>query len=131
MKLFRVLTMTTFFMIATLSAELSRAQHQNTLFSTPSTGGHVHFIGINEGMLVFEVQLENVQQKEIVLTIDDENGYEIYSERIEKPAFIKRYKIEKNAMNKIQFNIKEQQKTSTETFNVNYKLEEKFEISKA
>jgi hypothetical protein len=129
MKQFRALVMSGVFFTASFFTESSSAQMQNPVL-TDSAINSVEFIGIQDDMLVFELHLENVLQKGMILSILDENGTLLFSEKIEKTNFARRYKIPKT-FNKIRFDVRGKQQIMNESFDIIYKVEEKFEVSKA
>lgn len=61
---------------------------------------------MKDDMLVFEVRLGIIVQKGTTLRILDENGNELFSERIGKTSFVKHYKFGKYTFSKLQFNVK-------------------------
>lgn len=131
MKQFRSLIMTTLITMTSFIAQQSIAQPEQPSFADPFISNSVKYIGMKDDLLVFEVRLGNNVQKGTTLSIPDEKGNEIYSERIKTSSFVKRYMFAKNTISKIQFNIKGRRQIMNETFNVNFKMEERLEVSKA
>lgn len=115
----------------TLFVQPSVSQKPLTYNTVLENTKSVSYLGIKNEMLVFEVIL-NFDDKEIkTLNIYDENGNELYSERIKTNTFVKQYMFAKNESAKIQFTLRGKKSILNETFQVDYKFEEKLVISKA
>lgn len=128
MKQFRAFAITTLIMMSCLISTRSVSQFSgHPVIDTPAANS-IQYLGMKDEMLIFEVRLDSALKS--TLSIRDENDNEIYSEKIEKNHFAKRYKISKANPGKIQFHIKGRHYMLSETFNVNYKIEEVLEVAK-
>jgi hypothetical protein len=118
-----------FVLITTLSAgSFTRAQKlatENLRF------GQVFYVGTDQdNRLIFELQLTNLPEKGNVLRISDEDRI-LFEERINAKTYRRRYKIDRSELNKIYFEVINGQTLLKETFQLNYKVEEKWEVIKA
>ena len=109
------------------SVSQSTAEHHSIVENTKT----VSYLGVKNEMLVFEVKLHLNDNELKILSIYDEVGNEIYSERIRTNTFVKQYMIAKSSVGKIQFTLRGKKSIMNETFQVNYRTEERLEISKA
>lgn len=115
----------------TLFVQPSVSQKPATYDTVVDNTRSVSYLGLKNEMLVFEVSLNFDDNETRILKIYDENSIEIYSERIKTNTFVKQYMFAKNAGAKIQFTLRGKKTILNETFEVNYKIEEKLVITKA
>lgn len=115
--------------VSTTDAQVTNAQ--SPVASLHYEAGNIQFIGVEDDMLVFELVLSNLPKEGSWLRITDENATLIFEERIKSNRYNKRYKIMRNNMNKIQFEITNKRTLLKESFQINRKIEEKREVSKA
>jgi hypothetical protein len=117
------------FIISTGAAPITKAQAP--IANVKLVSNKIQFIGVEGDMLVFELLLNDLPKEGSWLRITDENRTLIFEERIKSSSHSKRYKVIRNSMNKIQFEIFSKQTLLKESFNVNLKMEEKWEVIKA
>jgi len=111
------------------SANFLFAQSQ-TSFTQSTTDVKIRFVGAEEDLLIFEVQLTNLPTKGSDLVIMDENGNIIFEERIATVSHTCRYKIVRNNMELITFKISGKTFLFNQSFAISYKVEEKLEVKK-
>ena len=91
----------------------------------------VLFVGIDEdNRLVFELQLVNLPEKTNVLRIFDWNKNILFEERINARTYSRRYKIDRNEIDQIYFEVINKQALLKERFQLNCRMEEKWEVVK-
>lgn len=123
-----IMKRTIFLMIAGLSFHSVHAQHY---LAENTTVNKVQFAGIDGELLVFDLQLADLPAKGSVLRILDENRNVVHEERIKGTSLVRRYKIVKDNMTKLYFEVSNRQIILKQSFNINYKVETKWEVTKA
>lgn len=106
------------------------AQTQPAPEETTGMENKIKFVGSEEDMLVFEVQLDNLPVKGSTLSILDEKNNPIFEERITTGVLIRRYKIARDEMGMITFKISGKTFSVSQSFTINYRVEEKLEVKK-
>lgn len=92
---------------------------------------NIRFVGLEGEMLVFELKLKTLLPKGSILTISDEENNLIFEERTSADTYSIRYKIARNNFSKINFEISNKQFSLNQSFNINSRMEEKVEVTKA
>jgi hypothetical protein len=115
-----------------VSNSFSKTQAQPVLYavSATETKGDIRFVNAQDGMLVFELNLKNLPAKGSMLQIKDEAGNLIFEERIKTETFNVRYKIERNSISKISFEVTAKKMLLNKSFSINSRMEEKIEVAK-
>lgn len=109
----------------------SHSTHAQNYIAEKTTMNKVQFMGIDGELLVFDLQLANLPAKRSVLRILDEKRNVIHEERINGTSLIRRYKIVKDNVTKLYFEVSDRQIILQQSFNINYKVETKWEVTKA
>jgi len=92
--------------------------------------GDIRCISADNGMLVFELNLQNLPAKGSKLEITDDTGNLIFEERITTATFNVRYKIERNNISKLIFEVSGRNLRLNKSFSINSRTEEKIEVAK-
>lgn len=118
--------------LALVSNSFSATHAQKALyaFSATESKGDIRFVNAQDGMLVFELNLKNLPAKGSMLHIKDEEGNLIFEENIETENFNVRYKIERNNISKISFEVTAKKMLLTKTFSINSWTEERVQVAK-
>jgi len=90
----------------------------------------VQFVGMDGDMLVFDLQLSN-RTKGSWLRIMDENKNVLFEQRINAATYAKRYKIVRNDLKAVHFEVINKETILKKSFQLKYRLEEKMEVIKA
>lgn len=98
--------------------------------SANDSKGDIRFVKAVDGMLVFELDLKNLPAKGSMLKIKDEAGNLIFEENIKTETFNVRYKIERNNITKIVFEVSSGRSLLNRTFSINTRIEERVEVAK-
>lgn len=93
--------------------------------------GNIRFISSDGDMLVFELSLRYLLPKGSMIRIMDEANNIIFEERTDIETYNIRYKIIRNDMKKNNFEISSRNLFLNQSFNVNFRKEEKIEVTKA
>ena len=117
------------FVLVSNSFSLTQAQPMRT-YSPVADSGDIRFVHAQEGMLVFELNLKNLPAKGSILTIKDESGNLLFEQTIKTENYSRLYKIEKNSISKIIFEISGKKILLNKSFSVNSWTEEKVEVAK-
>lgn len=128
-----VLTKATFMLsLFLISNSFSVTQAQQAFFAITAaeTKGDIHFVDAQDGMLVFELNLKNLPAKGSMLQIKDEAGNLIFEQRIKTENYNVRYKIERNNLTKISFEVTANKLLLNKSFSINSRMEERIEVSK-
>ncbi len=114
------------------SSSFSVTQAQSKFNSVISTGsmGDIRFVNVQDGMLVFELNLENLPVKGSRLQIKDESGYLLFEQNIKTETFKIRYKIERNEISKITFEVTGKKVLFNKSFSISSRVEERIEVAK-
>lgn len=115
-----------------ISNSFSVTQAQPTLYTITDaeTKGDIHFVDAQDGMLVFELNLKNLPAKGSMLQIKDEAGNLIFEESIKTENYNVRYKIERNNITKISFEVTANKMLLNKTFSIKSRMEERIEVAK-
>ena len=95
-----------------------------------SDSGDIRFVQAEDGVLVFELNLKNLPAKGSMLKIMDETGNLIYEETIKTASFSRLYKIERNNISRIVFEVSGKKILLNKTFSINSHMEERIEVAK-
>lgn len=90
----------------------------------------IEFIKREGSMLVFEVNLMNLLLRGCILKISDETGEIIFENRITAETYKQTYRIERNNLNKINFEVTGKKYRFRESFQLRFIIEEKVEVTK-
>jgi len=133
MKSMRSVFVKTAFMLVLTSASNSFAatQTQEQYSIVNESAGNIRFVSIEGEMLVFELRLNNLLPKGSMLRIMDGENNLIYEERTSVDTYNIRYKIVRNDISKINFEISNKVFFLTQSFNVNSRTTETVEVTKA
>ncbi len=113
-----------------VSGNFLYGQVQPVLTTVTDEEAKIKFAGFEEDMLVFEVQLSNLSARGTNLNILDENNNNIFMERILRTSHNCRYKIARNNMELITFKISGKTISFSQSFTINFRVEEKVEVKK-
>lgn len=91
----------------------------------------IKFVGMEGELLVFDLQFCNLPPKGSVLRILDGDKNLIHEERINSQNYSRRYKIICGDISKLYFELSGKQIILEQSFLINYKVETKWEITKA
>ena len=94
------------------------------------TNGDIRYISAEGNALVFELNLKNLPTNGSNLQITDEAGNLIFEERIPTATLNVRYKIERNNIHKLTFEVSGRKLHLNKSFSINSRLEEKIEVAK-
>ena len=116
---------------STASSEFVKAgkevQSDTVALSIPSS---IEFVRADEELLVFEVNLEQIPEKGCTLTIYEGSGETLFQKRINSPTFRQIFKIAKSNFDQINFEARGKNYLVKEWFYLQFKLEEKLEVTK-
>ena len=124
------LAIRTGFLIIVSTGTVQVAEAQLPVASIHHAANRIKFVGVENEMLVFELLLNNLPQEGSWLRITDEQGTLVFEERIKGTTLNKRYKVVRNRMTQIQFEILSKRSLLKESFHVNLRTEEKWEVTK-
>ena len=92
--------------------------------------GDIRFVYAMDGMLVFELNLKDLPVKGSKLQIKDEAGNLIFEQNIKTETFKVRYKIERNDISKITFEVTGKKILLNKTFSIISRIEERIEVAR-
>lgn len=119
------------FVLVSNSFSLIQAQPVlNCNAAVTDSKGDIRFLSVQDGMLVFELNLKNLPSKGSMLQIRDEAGNVIFEEGIKTETYHVRYKIERNNISKITFEVSNKKILLNKSFSINSRMEEKIEVAK-
>lgn len=107
-----------------------QAQSQTFLASNKAVN-KIQFVGVEGDMLIFDLQLNNLPEKGSWIRITDDEKYVLFEERIHSTIYSKRYKIVRQHINTLHFEVITKETILKESFRLKYKVEEKMEVVKA
>lgn len=115
-----------------VSNSFSPTNAQSMLYaaSTFTPGSDIHFVHADDGMLVFELNLKNLPAKGSMLQIKDEAGNLLFEQDIKTETLNVRYKIERNEIKKITFEVTGRKFLLNKSFSIISRMEEKIEVAK-
>ena len=119
------------FLVLSAGSYTGYAQTQMGAVSSIHLPSKVHFIKMEDDKLVFDLKLNDLPASGCILLIRDETGTIIFEERLYGDTYNKRYKIERNGMSAIHFEVFNKRVLLKESFNLHYRVEEKMEVTKA
>jgi hypothetical protein len=91
----------------------------------------IRFAGVEKEYLIFEVDLSPAAGKEGLLRIRDGNRELLFEERLRGGKGTRRYKLRRDGIERLQFELHYNRQLLEERFTVNSYLEEKIEVSKS
>ena len=94
------------------------------------TNGDIRYISAEGNALVFELNLKNLPTNGSNLQITDEAGNLIFEERIPTATLNVRYKIERNNISKLTFEVLGKKLHLNKSFSISSRIEEKIEVAK-
>ncbi len=112
------------------SFSLIQAQVMPKYASTTRSTGEISFVSMQGDMLVFDLDLKNLPLNGSRLHIMDEAGNTLFEEGIKTATYNKRYKIERNNISKIVFEVSSGRSLLSRTFSINSRIEERVEVAK-
>lgn len=104
------------------------AQKQKETQIVQAIEGRINFAGSQEDMLIFDVHLDDLPAKGTLLTILNESGEPIFTERISATFHSCRYKILPNNMELITFVVTGKSFYYDQSFTIHHKTEEILEV---
>ena len=112
------------------SFDITHAQVSPQYIVSNEPASNIHFVGMEGEMLVFELRLNTLLPKGSMLRISDEENNILFEERTGAATYNIRYKILRNDLSKINFEISSKSFLLNQSFNVSTKTEEKTEVTK-
>lgn len=112
------------------SFSLIRAQVMPKHVSTNTSTGDISFVSVEGDMLVFDLNLKNLPANGSRLYIMDEAGNTLFEQVIKTATYNKRYKIERNNIRKIVFEVSSGRSLLNRSFSINTRIEERVEVAK-
>lgn len=109
------------------SGNVVNAQAQPVAETTDSL---IRFAGIEDDMVIFEVELENLPLKGSTISILDNYGTVLFEERIAATSLNRRYKIVRNNIDTVTFKVSGKSFSINRSFTISYRLEERLEVKK-
>ena len=122
--------MLAFTLVCNSFSKTQAQQAPKTYVAASESGSEIRFVQAEDNMLVFELNLKNLPAKGSALSITDEAGNVIFEERIKADTYQRRYKIERNSISKIAFEISSKNFKLNRTFSINTWIEEKVSVAK-
>ena len=108
----------------------TQAQVQQNYLAAADSTGDIRFVTAEGDMLVFELNLKNLPAKGSKLKIMDQAGNLLFEEGIRAETFNVRYKIERNNISKIIFQVSNKKFLLNRSFSINTRIEERVEVAK-
>lgn len=115
-------------MVMVLFANASILYAQQPVARLEYATDKIRFVGMENNLLVFDIHLTALPLKGSTLRILDQDGLTLFEERIHNQVYNKRYKILKENLNHIYFQIRNKQILLQESFGIRYKVEERCEV---
>ncbi len=112
------------------SFSFTQAQVMAKHTTTSSVAGDISFVKMEGDMLVFDLNLKNLPAKGSRLHIMDEAGNTLFDQVIRSVTHNKRYKIERNNISKIVFEVSSGKSLLNRSFSINTYVEERVEVAK-
>lgn len=112
------------------SFSLTQAQPVQQTVSAAESKSDIRFVHALDGILVFELNLKDLPAKGSLLAIKDEAGNVLFEQRIQTETFNVRYKIERNEIRKISFEVTGKKLLLNKSFSIVSRLEERIEVAK-
>ncbi len=118
------------FILVSNSFSLTQVKAQVYKKTVNDSNGDIRCISAEGNTLVFELHLQNLPAKGSNLQITDESGNLIFEERIATNALNVRYKIERNNIRKLTFEVSGKKLHLNKSFSISSRVEEKIEVAK-
>jgi hypothetical protein len=119
------------FVLITNSFSRTQAQQvQLNYVADANSSGDIRFVSVEGDMLVFELNLKSLPAKGSMLKIVDQAGNLLFQESIRTETFNVRYKIERNNISKIIFEVSNKKFLLNRSFSINTRIEERVEVAK-
>ena len=120
-------------LVSSLNSFSSNTQAQLTpqYVSVNEFTGNIRFVRVVGDMLVFELHLNTILPKGSTLRVSDGENNLIFEERTSTATYNIRYKIFRNDMDKVNFEISDKKLLLNQSFNIKSRMEEKAEVTKA
>lgn len=112
------------------SVSFSQSEVYSSLRNEANNPSAVEFVKTDGTMLIFEVNLTGLPAKGCHLKITNESGDIIYEDRISAESYKRTFKIQRNNLNKINFEASGKNFWINETFNLQTRIEEKLVVTK-
>ncbi len=116
--------------LGTHSFSLTQAQPMLQTIAAAESKSDIRFVHALDGMLVFELNLKELPAKGSNLSIKDESGNLLFEQQIHTETFNVRYKIERNDIRKITFEVTGKKVLLNKSFSIVSRLEERIEVAK-
>ena len=123
-KLFAKVLLPLVFVLSIFSASAG-----NT-FPVPETKNSIEFLKIDGDTLLFKTELYNLPKEGCMLIISDAAGNTLYSENIKSGSHAKIYRINRQELTGVYFEVRSKKMFYTESFTFNTKLQETFLVTK-
>ena len=117
--------------LAFLSIQSFAQDQPQNLVANNYTTNKVRFVGIEDNMLVFDLKLSNLPLKGSRIRIVDGDNNVLFEHRTSAATYIKRFKIVRDNLKDIHFEVINKETILKESFQLKYTVEEKMEIIKA
>lgn len=135
MKSFKPLIAKTIVMLALTSFSnsfaITKAQGYPQLVVEKEVKEIIHFVSVEGDVLIFELHLNNILPKGSMIRILDGDNNIIFEEKTNEGTYSIRYKIVRNDMNKINFQVYNKNYSLNQTFNITSIKEEKIEVTES
>jgi hypothetical protein len=105
--------------------------HSQGLMASNSAVSKIQFVGMEGEMLVFDLQLSNLPAKGSWIRVTDDEKNILFEQRINSTIYAKRYKIIRENIKGLHFEVISKETILKESFQLRYKVEEKMEVVKA
>jgi hypothetical protein len=121
------------FLLVSLSNSFSitQAQVQLQTVSNNETTGSIRFVQAEGDMLVFDLHLTNLPAKGCRLRIVDGDYNTLLEQKISTATYNIRYKIARGEMNNINFEVSGKKLFLNQSFTIKSRTEEKIEVTRA
>jgi hypothetical protein len=114
------------------SFSFASAQEAKPTYATAKEPvNNIRFVRLDGDMLVFELSLYNLPAKGSSIRIMDGENNLLFEEKISAQTYNVRYKIARENISKVNFEIFSKKVLLYQAFNVDFKTEEKLEVTKA
>jgi len=111
--------------------EPAKAQLHAGYVSVAEPAENIRFVSVEANMLIFELRLNELLPKGSMIRIIDGEDNIIFEERTEADTYSISYKIIRNDMSIINFQVFNKNFSLNQSFKVSSRLEEKIEVTKA
>lgn len=105
-------------------------QSKQTGNGNENENGKIEFVKSENGQLFFEVALQNIPVNGCLLTISNQESNVIFEDRIAGDHYRKTFRIQNDGHSKIYFEVNGKKYRVTQEFNLSYKVETKWEVTK-